>query len=85
MKNMKKESRNVLGPSINYFRNEKKVTQEQLAARLAIQGIAFDRSVISRIENQSRVLYDYEIIGIAKALRIDIFDLFGQAKKYGDF
>lgn len=70
------EERNVIGKKIRNIRQEKKITQDQLAARLFIQGIEIDQPMIARIENQTRFLLDYEIIGIAKALGVNIEDLF---------
>jgi len=58
------------------MRNAKNITQEELTARLQINGISIDRTMISKIENQTREIYDYEIISIAKALNIPIEGLF---------
>ncbi|WP_049765237.1 helix-turn-helix domain-containing protein [Alkaliphilus metalliredigens] len=69
-------NRNIIGKNIKRLRELKFITQEQLAARLNIQGIEVDRPMISRIESQTRSLLDYEILGIAKALGVSINDLF---------
>ncbi|WP_395939490.1 helix-turn-helix domain-containing protein [Clostridium sp. DJ247] len=69
-------TRNVIGKRIKMLRLKEGITQEQLAARLNVQGIDIDRPMISKIENQSRELLDYEIIGIAKALGVPIEFLF---------
>lgn len=69
-------NRNVIGPNIKKIRNTKKITQEELTAKLQINGINIDRTMISKIENQTREIYDYEIISIAKALNIPIEHLF---------
>jgi Helix-turn-helix. len=52
------------------------ITQEQLTAKLNVQGIEIDRPMISRIESQTRNLLDYEIKAIAIALGVDIGELF---------
>ncbi|MPM54812.1 hypothetical protein SDC9_101594 [bioreactor metagenome] len=70
------KSRNVLGPRICLIRKEKGITQDQLAARLNIQGINIDRPMVSKIETQNRELLDYEIVRIATALDISIDELF---------
>lgn len=70
------EKKNILGNKIRIIREKHNITQEHLAARLNVQGIEIDRPMISRIENQTRYLLDYEIKGIAKALGIDINELF---------
>lgn len=72
--------RNVIGPRIRKARRESRpaVSQEDLAARLAIRGVYFDRSAISRMEGGLRFIRDYEIIAIADALGVPIGALFGQ-------
>jgi len=67
--------RNVLGPRIKFYRTRLGISQEYLAARLNVQGIEIDRTILSRIENQQIELYDYEIYAIANALGLDIIEL----------
>ena len=71
-------ARNLIGPKVRQVRSRMnpEVSQEDLAGRLAAQGIRLDRSAVSRIENQERYLMDYEIIAIAKCLKIDVGELF---------
>jgi transcriptional regulator with XRE-family HTH domain len=69
-------NRNIIGKKINLIRKQKEITQEQLAARLNVQGIEIDRPMISKIEIQTREILDYEIKGIATALGVTIEDLF---------
>ena len=57
------------------------VSQDDLAGRLAAQGILLDRSAVSRIESQSRYLMDYEISAIARALKVSVAWLFGEAER----
>ena len=57
------------------------VTQEDLAGRLAARGISVDQTAISRIENQTRYLMDYEILALAKSLRVSVAYLFGESNK----
>lgn len=73
---METEIKNVLGHRIRYYRKKKGLTQESLLARLQLQGLNIDRPMISRIENQTRDLCDFEIIAIVKALEIDYNQLF---------
>jgi len=54
------------------------VSQDDLAGRLAAKGITLDRSAISRIENRSRYLMDYEISAIARSLKVSVGWLFGE-------
>ena len=70
------EPRNITGKKISQIRKKKGVTQEDLAARLNVQGIDIDRPMISKIENQTREILDFEIQGVAKALGVSIEELF---------
>lgn len=54
------------------------LSQDDLAGRLAKQGIVLDRSAISRIESHSRYLMDYEIRALARSLKVPVAWLFGE-------
>ncbi len=54
------------------------VSQEDLAGRLAARGISLDRSAISRIDNRTRYLMDYEITAIARSLKVSVAWLFDE-------
>jgi transcriptional regulator with XRE-family HTH domain len=69
-------SRNIIGQKIKKYRIEAGITQEDLTARLNVLGINIDRPMISKIENNSREIVDYEIKAVAEALKISIEDLF---------
>jgi transcriptional regulator with XRE-family HTH domain len=69
-------AKNITGKRIKAIRRKKMLTQDQLAARLNTLGIDFDQTSISKIENQSRVLLDFELKAIAEALGIPIDKLF---------
>lgn len=47
------------------------------AARPATKGIFLDRSAISRIESQERYVMDYEVLAIAKCLKVPVEYLLG--------
>ncbi len=49
-----------------------KITQEDLAGRLAAQGILLSRTAIAKIESRSRVISDFELLAIAKALKVPV-------------
>lgn len=73
--------RNSIGFTIKKIRLNKKMTQEQLTAKLNILGLNIDRPVISKIENQVRQITDFEIKTIAMALRVKIDDLFDEVEE----
>jgi len=76
--NPSKGERNLIGPKIRAIRlqSNPRVSQEDLAARLAARGIYFDRSALSRMEAGLRFIRDYEIAAIANALKVPVGSLF---------
>ena len=54
------------------------VTQKDLSARLEVQGLNIDQAMVSRIEKGERPVMDYELIAIAKALKIPSVELLRQ-------
>jgi hypothetical protein len=54
------------------------VSQDDLAGRLARQGVTIDRSGISKIESADRYVMDYEAAAFAKALKTTVAWLFGE-------
>ena len=72
--------RNLIGERIRKARLACKppVTQDDLVGRLAARGITIDQTAVSRIENQTRYLMDYEIAAIARGLKVSVGWLFGE-------
>ena len=67
-----------IGQNIRRLREKAKITQEQLAAKLQLQGCDITRSAVAKIEVGQRHLYPDEIILIKNILRVsyeEIFDL----------
>ena len=59
------------------IREGKKLSQEQLAAWLQWEGLSINQKAISRIETGERVVADYELLYLAKVLRVRVEDLLG--------
>ena len=53
-----------------------RITQEDMAGRLARQGVPLIQSQIAKIESGERPVLDYELAAIAKALKVPISALF---------
>ena len=70
----------LISKNIKYFRlhnNSKyssygKMTQEQLAAKMQVEGISLQQKSISRIEDGSRVVADYELKMFAKIFQVSL-------------
>lgn len=78
----KAQARNVIGGRVRKARlhSTPPVSQEDLAGKLAAQGILLDRTAVSRIENQDRYVMDYEAAALAKVLKVSVAWLFGEAE-----
>lgn len=63
---------NLSGDRIRESRVIKRISQSDLAERLQIEGITLERDSISRIENGSRFVADYELKAFAKVLNVDL-------------
>ena len=69
--------KNVIGPQLLELRKQLHVTQQDLSARLQVQGLNIDQAMISRIEKGERPVTDYELVAIAKALKVSSTELLG--------
>lgn len=73
---------NASGDRVRIAREKTGITQSQLAARLQVEGIQLNQKAISRIETGERVIADYEVIYLAKALNVDLkWLLLGEQRK----
>ena len=62
---------NVCGERVRLAREKSGFSQEALAAKIQLDGHSLTQKAISRIETGSRVVPDYEIPLLAKALDVD--------------
>ena len=69
-------SLNITGKNIKQIRKDKKITQEDLCARMQVLGFKISRSDISKLENGKRFITDTEVLGFSKALKVGILDLY---------
>ena len=68
--------KNVVGGRVRLLRWKRGLRQRDLAARLQIAGWNADRVAVSKIESCLRCVVDYELLQLAKALRVNVADLF---------
>jgi len=66
--------KNIVGSRVFSARKQAKppLTQKDLVARLQVLGIKIDQSAISKIEKRHRPVLDFEVIALAKALKVSI-------------
>ena len=66
---------NVTGKLIEKTRIENNLSRQDLANKLQLMGINVDTSFVYKIENQLRLLKDFELIAICEILDIDMRSL----------
>mgnify|MGYP005789211235 FL=1 len=64
--------KNLTGNSIKEARERKGLSRIQLSIKLELLGIYLDRIQIYRIEGNKLMIKDFELIGIAKILDLDL-------------
>ena len=64
--------KNLTGNSIKEARERKGLSRIQLTIKLELLGIYLDRIQIYRIEGNKLMIKDFELIGIAKILDLDL-------------
>jgi transcriptional regulator with XRE-family HTH domain len=70
------KKQNVVGPRVRKLRYQQNITQEALAARCGVLGWDLSRATLSKIEAQLRCVTDTELELLAKALKVEITELF---------
>ena len=65
----------MISKRVRYFRNLRKISQEQLVARLQVLNINIDQQGISNIENNSRIVTDYELACLCRALGVTVEEM----------
>ncbi len=66
---------NISGLNIRKYREAAKMSQEQLASSLQLLGLDLTQKAISRTETGHRVVPDFELQFLARALNVSITDL----------
>ena len=62
-------TKNIIAMPLRLMRVRKRVTQQELAARMQVLGVNIDQQAISNIENNRRIVTDYELACFCTALR----------------
>jgi len=69
----KRVNRNVVGIRVKLARRHHSppLTQDELSGKLAAAGVNLDRVAIAKIETGIRCVFDFEVRGFAKVLKVD--------------
>ena len=75
----RRQSRNIIGDRIREARQlfDPPLTQDQLAGRLAKEGLQLDRVALAKVENGLRCAFDFEVKALAAVLKVDANWLLG--------
>lgn len=66
---------NIVGEQVRLLRKKAGLSQEELAARVQLAGLDLTQKAISRIETGSRVVPDYELLYLCRALHVSLTTL----------
>jgi transcriptional regulator with XRE-family HTH domain len=72
---------NIVGANITRIRLDKGIRQKELLARIQSEGIDISGSCLSKIEGQTRMVTDRELLALARALGVDADALLKQANE----
>jgi transcriptional regulator with XRE-family HTH domain len=70
--------KNIIGSRVVAIRKARKMKQKEFLARLQTLGLDLSPTSLSRLEGQDRLVQDYEVLIIAKALEITVGNLLGE-------
>jgi len=72
--------KNISGNRIHQARTALRLSQENLAAKMQVNGVTIEREAISKIETGDRFVTDYELYVFSKILNVSMEWLIGEEK-----
>lgn len=70
--------KNIIGTRVVAIRKTKRLKQKDFLAKLHTFGLELSPTSLSRLEGQHRLVQDYELVAIAKALDVSVQELLGE-------
>lgn len=77
-------ARNIVGAKVARLRKEKKIKQKELVAMLQSMGMDICDTSMSRLEGQTRLVQDFELPALAKALGVSVEWLLAREEREED-
>jgi transcriptional regulator with XRE-family HTH domain len=71
-------NKNIIGMKVVAIRQAKHIKQKDFLAKLQTLGMDISATSLSRLEGQYRLVQDYEVVILAKALDISVEELLHQ-------
>ena len=62
--------KNISGERIRQLRVTQRMTKEQFAAKMQVEGVTIERDSVSRIEKGTRFVPDYEIVVVSRIFNV---------------
>ncbi|WP_339169133.1 helix-turn-helix transcriptional regulator [Paenibacillus sp. FSL R5-0341] len=72
--------KNIIGSRVVSIRKSKGIKQREFLAKLQTLGLDISQTSLSRLEGQYRLVQDYEVVVIAKALEVSVGYLLGESE-----
>ena len=66
---------NIAGIKVAELRKNLRISQRELADRLAVIGLDIDKNAVQRVESGQRFITDIEVISLAKVFGITVEEL----------
>lgn len=73
---------NIVGKNIKKYRKARKLSQPDLCNKMQLLGVTMFSADIYEIENNKRLVKDFEIKAFCLALNINLDDLYTDTDKY---
>ena len=73
---------NIVGSNLKKFREQQKLSQPDLCRKMQLLGVDMFIADIYEIENNKRLVKDFEVKGFCMALGITYDDLFSETAEY---
>lgn len=64
--------KNIVGSRIKYIREKNGWSQSDLAAKLQVENVIVEQKAVSRMELETRLVTDYELLALAKILKVTV-------------
>ena len=69
------EKMNLVGKNVRKIRKQKRMSQQELSAKLELMSVYICRGSISRLEDQTRTVTDIELYALSQALQVSFDEL----------
>jgi len=70
--------KNIVGTKVVKMRLERGIKQKDFLAQLQVLGMDISATSLSRLEGQYRLVQDFEVVVLARALGIGVGELLGE-------